>query len=137
VVHGFFSEQYKQVQSDAAFNPGDTVYWISLVITDSGLLSGAFLRACRSLASHTGEACYDAYAETYRAQCISSTAQDVERSTGTATNETIGKVLLLSADDVNFPLGLLSLERLTNSTASFALAILKARDGICVLLLRC
>jgi hypothetical protein len=102
VAYSFFSEHHQQVLTPAAFNHGDTVYWISLIITDPGLLSGAFLRACRSLSSHTREACYDIYAETYRAQCISSTAQDVEKNAVTASNETIAKVLLLSTDDVSF-----------------------------------
>ncbi|KFY90283.1 hypothetical protein V498_06076 [Pseudogymnoascus sp. VKM F-4517 (FW-2822)] len=74
-------------------------HWVSYTITDSGMMNGLFLAACRSLANQTHRGIYAAQALRYKGACIRSVAKAIEGEGDRVSDSTVAKVLFLAYDE--------------------------------------
>lgn len=83
-------------------------HWITFCLSDAGLLHGAFLASCRSLAKihrnwgNPAEAdMYEQRALQYRGECLRSMRDCMPGNGTSVTDYTVGKALFLSCNEVS------------------------------------
>jgi hypothetical protein len=74
--------------------------WVSFLITDAGILSGVFLRACRTLSVVTSKQYLDKLALKYRARCIKALSSKIASLETALSTEAIAMMLMLTTDEV-------------------------------------
>ncbi|KAH6678728.1 hypothetical protein B0J14DRAFT_330760 [Halenospora varia] len=73
--------------------------WVSFLITDAGVLSGVFLRACRTLSSVTSKQYLEKLALKYRARCIKALSSKIASTNTALSTESIAMMLMLTTDE--------------------------------------
>jgi hypothetical protein len=74
--------------------------WVSFLITDASILSGVFLRACRTLSVVMSKQYLDKLALKYRARCIKALSNKIASLETALSTEAIAMMLMLTTDEV-------------------------------------
>jgi hypothetical protein len=74
--------------------------WVSFLITDPAILSGVFLRACRTLSVVTSKQYLDRLSLKYRERCIKALSSKIASLETALSTETIVMMLMLTTDEV-------------------------------------
>jgi len=85
-----------------AYMRGVKTEWVSLALTDPGMLNGLLIPACRSLHSlHGGDPHrYLEYALRYKVACIASLNKAILEEGSNPRDSTIAKAVILAGDEV-------------------------------------
>ncbi|KUJ23874.1 uncharacterized protein LY89DRAFT_679159 [Mollisia scopiformis] len=73
--------------------------WVSFLITDTGILAGVFLRACRTLSVVTSKQYLGKLALKYRARCIEALSTKIASMSTALSIEAIAMMLMLTTDE--------------------------------------
>jgi hypothetical protein len=74
--------------------------WVPLAFTDSGMLNGILISACRDMFALYGSGPYIQFALQYKASCISSLKEAILTEESKPSDASIAKAILLAGDEV-------------------------------------
>ncbi len=89
-----------------AYLQGTKTEWVSLALTDLGMLNGLLVSACRSLHSLYGGGPYLEYALRYKMACIVDLNRAITGEGSKPRDSTIAKAIILASDEVPYQLQL-------------------------------